>query len=52
MMNWVAPCTIKADDFELQSSVVSVVISQGESNIGLMLCPFFSYKHGGVLQER
>ena len=51
MMNWVAPCTIKSDDFELQTSVASVLIAQGESNIGLMLCPLFSYKRGGVLQE-
>ena len=50
-MNWVAPCTIKADDLELQASTASVLLAQGASAIGLMLCPLFSYRRGGVLQE-
>lgn len=50
-MNWVAPCTIKSDDLELQASTASVLLSQGDAAIGLMLCPLFSYRRGGVLQE-
>jgi hypothetical protein len=51
IMNWVAPCTIKAEDFEIQASVASVLLAQGGTTIGLMLSPLFSYKRGGVLQE-
>ena len=51
VMNWVAPCTIKAEDFEMQASVASVLLAQGGATIGLMLSPLFSYKRGGVLQE-
>ena len=50
-MNWVAPCTIKSEDLDLQSTVASVLLSAGPSNIGVLLTPLFSYKRGGVLQE-
>ena len=50
-MNWVAPCTIKEHDFELQASVASVLLAQGDATIGLMLSPLFSYKRGGIIQE-
>lgn len=50
-MNWVAPCTIKASDLELQATVASVLLGGCPSNVGLLLTPLFAYKPGGVLKE-
>ena len=50
-MNWVAPCTIKASDLELQATVTSVLLGGWPTNIGLLLTPLFAYEPGGVLKE-
>ena len=47
-LNWIAPSTIPSKAQSQYTDVLSVLIHQSAQGVGLMLCPMFTYKKGGL----
>ena len=50
LANMISPCTIKDTTQEVILGASSALTHKGPDNLGLLLCPVFAYKRGGVWQ--
>lgn len=46
LLNWVAPASLKNEDFELQANLAATIIQNNPANIVAMLNPQFTYRRG------
>ena len=46
LLNWIAPCTLKSEDIELQANMAAAILANNHRNMIAMLNPQFTYRKG------
>ena len=46
LLNWVAPSILSSQDLDVQSSLLSMIMSANDKSMGLVMMPQFTYKKG------
>ena len=48
IVNWVAPCTLKSEDLELQANLIALIAGNNDKNIAIIINPQFCYTRGSL----